>query len=242
MNNMTRNYPESQFGGFTDVDGTIAFYIRLRALLQATDTALDIGCGRGAYGEDPVPIRRELRILTGACTRVIGIDVDPQAKINPFIDEFRLLGGQVWPVDDQSIDLAVSDNTLEHVADIAMFFRECQRVIRPGGYLCIRTPNVLSYVGLLSRLIPNRLHGQVLSKVQQGRKDADIFPTLYRCNTRRALSRMLTSHEFEHHVYGYEAEPSYLAFSPLAYRLGVLHQRLAPNCLKPALFAFAKKR
>jgi hypothetical protein len=42
-------------------------------------------------------------------------------------------------------------------------------------------------------------------------------------------------------VYTYEAEPSYLSFSPLAYYLGVLHQRHAPKGVRLALFAFAQK-
>jgi len=41
-------------------------------------------------------------------------------------------------------------------------------------------------------------------------------------------------------VYGYEAEPSYLNFSKLVYAFGVLHQRLAPGFIRPALFAFAR--
>ena len=41
-------------------------------------------------------------------------------------------------------------------------------------------------------------------------------------------------------VYGYEAEPSYLSFSTIAYSLGVLHQKFAPEFIKPAIFAFGK--
>ena len=41
-------------------------------------------------------------------------------------------------------------------------------------------------------------------------------------------------------VYGYDAEPSYLAFSRVAYFLGVLWQRLAPGFLRSAIFAFAR--
>lgn len=43
-------------------------------------------------------------------------------------------------------------------------------------------------------------------------------------------------------VYGYEAEPSYLAFSTIAYFFGVLHQKFAPRFLKPAIFAFGKMK
>jgi hypothetical protein len=45
---------------------------------------------------------------------------------------------------------------------------------------------------------------------------------------------------FDSVAYGYEAEPAYLSFSSLAYRAGVLHQKLAPGFLKPYIFAFGK--
>lgn len=40
-------YPESRFGGFTDVDGTVAFYTRVQSLVEAGSVVLDVGCGRG---------------------------------------------------------------------------------------------------------------------------------------------------------------------------------------------------
>jgi len=234
-------YPESRFGGFTDLDGTIAFYTRVGALTASSDVVLDVGCGRGEYADDPVAVRRELRIFRGKCARVIGIDVDPAAEANPFVDEFRLIEPPRWPVDDESVDTCICDTVIEHVEEPDAFFAEAARVIRPGGHLCIRTPNVLSYFGLVSKLIPNRRHAAVLEKVQDGRCQEDVFPTVYRCNTRAKLRAMLRKHRFDAAVYGYEAEPSYLSFSKLAYALGVLHQKLAPGALKVSLFAFAKK-
>jgi len=235
-------YPESRFGGFTGIDGTVAFYVRVNALLTRASEVLDVGCGRGAFLEDPVPVRRELRRLQGKCRRLVGIDVDAAARAHPALDEFRLIEGRRWPVEDAAVDLCVADGVLEHVEDPALFFAECRRVLKPGGYLCLRTSNALSYVGLLSWLVPNRCHAAVLRRVQPGRKVEDIFPTFYRCNTRAGIRRRLQTNGFEHCVYGYEAEPSYLSSSLLLYALGVLHQRLGPGAAKPTLFAFARKR
>lgn len=235
-------YPESRFGGFTDIDGTIAFYARVNSLMDSSSIVLDVGCGRGAYGEDHVNIRRNLRILKEKCGKIVGIDVDEGAKINPFLDEFRLLEGDCWPVKDETVDLCLCDNVLEHIESPERFFDECRRVLKPGGYLCIRTPNVMSYFGLFSRLIPDRRHDSVIAMVQDGRKSEDVFPTLYRCNTRRRIRLMFNKYGFEGCVYGYEAEPVYLSFSHIFYALGVLHQRFAPNIFKLALFAFGKKK
>ena len=235
-------YPESRFGGFTDLDATMTFYTRVRALVGPDSVLLDIGCGGGEYADEPVPARREIRIFRGRCRAVIGIDVDDAGRRNPFLDAFRLIEGTRWPVEDESVDLALCDYVLEHVADPDALFRECRRVVRPGGYLCIRTPNVLSYFGFFSALIPNRLHAAVVAKVQGGPRRQGVFPTLYRCNTRGKLRHMLRTHGFEGCVYGYEDSPSYLGFSKLFYWLGVLYQRLAPNAFKVNLFAFARRR
>jgi SAM-dependent methyltransferase len=238
---MQRFYPESRFGGFTQVDGTIAFYARAQALARPDSLVVDFGCGRGAYAGDPIPFRQNLRVFKGKVRQVIGLDASPAGAENPFLDEFRCLEAAAWPLEDASADLILCDNVLEHLPEPEMFFSEAYRVLRSGGTLCIRTPNRWNYIALLSRLVPNRDHSRVLAKAKPKLGEVDIFPTLYRCNTLPALRGALARHGFHSVVYGYEAEPSYLSFSSLAYAFGVLHQKLAPGILKAALFAFAEK-
>lgn len=240
MSATTFFYPETRFGGFTDIDGTVAFYSRINALLSAQDTVLDFGCGRGAGDEDPVPFRRSLRILKGKAAKVIGADVDTAAAQNPHLDEFHLLTTHEIPLENDSVNMVVCDNVVEHLEKPEDFFREVARVLRPGGHLCMRTPNMLSYVALASRLVPNRHHAKVLEVAQDQRKEEDVFPTHYRCNTVWALRKQLDALGFEHAVYGYESEPGYLAFSSIAYAVGVLHQKLMPGWFKPALFCYAR--
>ncbi len=240
MNYRDSFYPEARFGGFTDIDGTIAFFNRVNSLVGPSSVVLDVGCGRGASSEDPVPLKRNLRVLKGRVARVIGIDVDKDARLNPSVDEFRLIRGDGWPVDSNSVDLVICDNVLEHVEFPDRFLLEVARVLRDGGHVCIRTLNRHSYVGWFATVIPTRYHARVTSAVQDERQAEDVFPTLYRCNTIPRLRRSLQRSGFDCAVYGYEAEPSYLSFSKTAYRLGVLHQRFAPRFLRPAIFAFGR--
>jgi SAM-dependent methyltransferase len=233
-------YPESKFGGFTDVDSTLLFYVRVNALIHESSVVLDIGCGRGAHKDDPVPLKRELQTFKGKVKKIIGLDVDPVAAENPYLDEFLLLKAEKWPLEDNSVDLCVSMNVVEHLEDPDLFFSEARRVLKDGGYICLRTPNVWSYFGIASRLIPNKFHAKVLKKVQENRQEFDVFPTLYRCNSLPKMRATLTKYGFDHSVYGYEAEPSYLSFSKIAYLFGVLHQKLAPRFICPAIFAFGK--
>jgi hypothetical protein len=78
--------------------------------------------------------------------------------------------------------------------------------------------------------------------VQDNRKEEDVFPTYYRCNTLPKIRSMLNRYGFGNNfVYGYEAEPSYLSFSKIAYWIGVLHQKYAPNIFKATVIAFGRK-
>jgi SAM-dependent methyltransferase len=173
---------------------------------------------------------------------VIGIDVDPAGGSNPLIDEFRRIEGDRWPIETSSIDLLLSDAVLEHVPDPDEFFRECSRVMKPGGVICIRTPNRWSYVSIAAAILPNRFHGKVIESIQPGRKALDVFPTLYRANSVRKLRRLLDDYQFDGCVFRHIAEPNYFGFSPAAYRLGVLLHRWLPEFMWPTIFVFARKR
>jgi ubiquinone/menaquinone biosynthesis C-methylase UbiE len=201
---------------------------------------LDVGCGRGAGDEDNVNYRKNIRVLKGKSKKVIGIDVDKNGQYNQGLDEFHHIESQYWPIEDNSINLLVCDNVLEHIPNPDQFFKEINRVLKDGGYVCIRTPNRWSYIALAASLIPNKWHTKVTSFVQDGRADEDVFPTVYKCNSTRKLKKIMSHNGIDCVVYNYEATPSYLSFSKIAYFFGVLHQRFAPGFMKPAIFAFGK--
>jgi len=235
-------YKESKFGGFTDVDGTIAFYNRINSLIESDYIMLNVGCGRGAFGEeDPLKIRRELQIFKGKVKTVIGIDVDKNAEKNPFIDEFRLIKNNVWPVEDNSIDIIICDCVLEHIENPEEFFKETQRVLKNNAYLCFRTPNYLSYFGLISKLIPNRAQFKVKEILQKTKRaEKDVFLTYYRCNTISQINKMFNKYGFDGIAYGYNSEPAYFSFSKFIYGLGVLIHKIIPDKFACALFSFAR--
>jgi SAM-dependent methyltransferase len=233
-------YPESRFAGFTQVDGTVAFYARVQALARPDSMMVDFGCGRGAYAGDPVPFRRDLRIFKGKVQRVIGLDAGDAGAENPFLDEFHCLETPHWPLENASVDLVLCDNVLEHLPEPRVFFTEAHRVLKPGGFICIRTPNRWNYIAFISRLLSGRSRTQALARAKPTLAEVDAFPTYYRCNTLPTLRRAMAAGGFDAVVYGYEAEPTYLSFSKLAYALGALHQKLAPGMIKAALFAFGR--
>jgi ubiquinone/menaquinone biosynthesis C-methylase UbiE len=55
---------------------------------------------------------------------------------------------QRLPFADDSFDVIVSCETIEHVPDVRMAILEMHRVTRPGGKLFLTTPNYLNLAGL----------------------------------------------------------------------------------------------
>jgi SAM-dependent methyltransferase len=243
MNVYRRYYPEVDAGGFTRADGTIPFYERVNALLRPEMTVLEFGAGRGRGGEDPVPFRRQLLTLRGKVRDVIGLDVDPVVLENPMVDRALVFDGETIPLDDGSVDLVLSDWVFEHLPDPARSAAELYRVLKPGGWICARTPYKYSLIVTGSRLVPNALHARALNKIQPGeRQSKDIFPTVYRLNTHTALKKHFNPAMWDHYSYTDSPTPSYHFGSPIMVRLLSVVQYLKHPIAGEILMIFMRKK
>jgi arsenite methyltransferase len=104
------------------------------------ERALDIGCGPGL-------LACELARAVGPGGHVLGLDASPSmlamaarrecgdgaAPVE--VAEADVAGP--LPVDDRTVDLAVSTQVYEYVADIAGALGEARRALRPGGRLLV---------------------------------------------------------------------------------------------------------
>lgn len=237
-------YPEIQAGGFSSVDGTIEFYDRVNALISPTDTVLDFGAGRGAWFHDDLSAyRRALRLLRGKARKVIGSDVDPIVLENQSLDQALVTTElERLPIDDSSIDLIVSDYVLEHIAAPDVLSAEFFRVLKKGGWVCCRTPNKFGYVSVATRLISNRFHKRVLQRAQSHRKAEDVFPTLFRLNSMRAVRRAFPKERWVDCSYYYDGEPAYHFGSQVLGGGMRIVNKLLPRPLSGNLFIFLCKR
>jgi SAM-dependent methyltransferase len=225
------------------MDSTVAFYTRVNALLEPHMTVLDFGAGRGGYMQQAPNYRRDLRKIHGKVAKVIGVDVDSAVYENKGVDEAYVIepGGRV-PLEDDSVDLILSDWVLEHVDDPQAVAAELDRVLRPGGWLCARTPNKYGYIATSARLVPNPRHAQMLTRLQPKRREQDVFPTRYLLNTRRQLRLAFPEDRFELHVYTHNPDPYYFGNSVTAWRAVTTVSRLLPQALGAHLMIFAHKR
>jgi SAM-dependent methyltransferase len=118
----------------------------LRLLSRARpNTVLDIGCGDGTIGA-------RIQEQTGA--RVHGIDVSAAsvaaAKERGIEAQLCEVGVDHLPFSDGSIDLVYMAEVIEHLVDPDATLEDVHRVLAPGGYLLLSTPNLAC---LLNRMM-----------------------------------------------------------------------------------------
>lgn len=126
--------------GFLVYGEHIARYESVLPLLK-DKVVLDIASGSG-YGS---------YIMADAAKKVMGVDIDKQAVIyakknysRPNID-FREGSGENIPLEDSSVDIVVTFETIEHIKNYNKFMVEIKRVLKPNGIAVISTPNDVEF-------------------------------------------------------------------------------------------------
>jgi ubiquinone/menaquinone biosynthesis C-methylase UbiE len=97
------------------------------------ESVLDVGCGTGRL------LRRAYRYWPDA--HLIGVDPAPgmieKAKLLTPFATFYTSMAEALPLEDASVDLALSTTSFHHWQDQAAGIREIARVLRPGGYFIL---------------------------------------------------------------------------------------------------------
>lgn len=102
-------------------------------------SVLDVGCGGGFTCEF---LAARGAIVTGIdqSAKCIAAAKAHAAEQYPAI-VYKQAYAESIPADDQSFDVVVCVDVLEHVADLTQTLREIHRVLKPGGIFCFDTIN-----------------------------------------------------------------------------------------------------
>jgi SAM-dependent methyltransferase len=102
---------------------------------------LDIASGSG-YGS---------HFMAKYAKKVYGVDVSEDAITYareqygaPNI-EYRVGNGEKIPLEDNSVDVVITFETIEHIKDYLQFISEVKRVLKPDGIIIVSTPNDLEF-------------------------------------------------------------------------------------------------
>jgi 2-polyprenyl-3-methyl-5-hydroxy-6-metoxy-1,4-benzoquinol methylase len=154
LEDQLRNYYDRRAGELDELAATYEnpipykrwFYRRrFEAVMAALgaepgDNVLEVGCGSGYY----------TRALTELGARVTATDLAPayveQARRLASEAKFRVEDAQRLSFPDESFDLVLLTEVIEHVPDADAAVREAARVLRPEGVLAVSTPSRRSYM------------------------------------------------------------------------------------------------
>jgi SAM-dependent methyltransferase len=147
-NQETNPFLEEHFEAFDyELPVLVKLLQKIQKYLPAGEL-LEVGCGRGDF----------LRLAQTHGFSVTGCDIFGGRK--PVIDGASFYDGTLKDAKfyDHSFDIVVVRNILEHLFNPNVELREIMRVLKPGGYLYIKVPNVEFEHGFRCRLLYRRKH------------------------------------------------------------------------------------
>lgn len=112
-------------------------------------TLLDVGCGRGELWPF---VAEQFDSYVGA--DAIRYDGFPAGAAFHRVDFDT---GRV-PLPDDSADVVAAVETIEHLENPRAFARELTRLVKPGGWVVVTTPNQLSLLSKLTLLLRNEFN------------------------------------------------------------------------------------
>jgi len=202
-------YPKADQTVFAPVEEALNQYLCLGVRV------LDAGCGKGTW-------------ILRAHQQTIGllIGLDSEAPEEREIDRYIVGDLQRLPLTDDTFDVIICYNAIEHLKQPKQAFAEFGRILKEGGILIFKTPCVMSPAFFLSRCLPLSWHKK-FKGASQRTQEKDVFLTYYRCNTRKRLDHTLKSVGFQREtLVSIEQIYDYFTFNRIAYAAGLLVGRI----------------
>ncbi len=116
---------------------------------------LDLGCGRGelliqapSHFDEKVGLDFSLSFLHDAVIFTNQYASDQESRIKWILHDLN----ENWPLDNSYFDVVISTACIEHTFDVYHLFRECNRVLKGGGYFYFTVPNI-AYIKHRIRLL-----------------------------------------------------------------------------------------
>jgi SAM-dependent methyltransferase len=149
-NELAKYYPSAYFEARGDPAAARRYLRQAEFVPRGPGDLLDIGTAGGDF----------LAVMSEAGWRVVGVEPSPDAGNRHELAIVRadFPSERVFAAD--SFDVVTAWAVFEHLSDPAAAFRECARLLRPGGSLVIQVPNLRSVFGRLSRQedVPRHLY------------------------------------------------------------------------------------
>jgi ubiquinone/menaquinone biosynthesis C-methylase UbiE len=149
-------------------------------------TVLDIACGDG-YGSN---------LMASLAEKVFGVDISEEAvkhaqqKYKASNIEFKQGSASKIPLLDNSVDVAVSFETIEHHELHKEMLEELKRVLKPDGILLISCPDKLNYSDIPK--YNNPFHVKELYKTEFNELISSYFKYNFQLSQRTVTGSLIT--------------------------------------------------
>ena len=111
------------------------------------ECVVDVGCGRGDL----------YHCLGSRFSRYVGVDA---VRYEDFPEQQSFchldLDSGTIPLAEETADVVAAVETIEHLENPRGFMRQLVRLVKPGGWIIITTPNQLSLLSLLTLVLKQR--------------------------------------------------------------------------------------
>jgi SAM-dependent methyltransferase len=108
-------------------------YKFLKEYLKQNDKILDVGSAIVQEGKNAVSYKS---IIRNGFADYTGLDIEPGRNVDLVVKD-----PYDWKeVEDDSYDIVISGQALEHSEFFWIVFKEMARVLKPGGYMCLIVP------------------------------------------------------------------------------------------------------
>jgi ubiquinone/menaquinone biosynthesis C-methylase UbiE len=122
------------------------------SLLEKSDVLLDLGCGDGS---STMLVAERI-----GASKVYGIDLDEEklrnAKGKGGIIVYSADLNRKFPLDDESVNVVLANQVIEHIIDVDNFVSEIYRVLKEKGYAITCTENLASWHNIFALMLGNQ--------------------------------------------------------------------------------------
>lgn len=136
------SFPDLPSAGSHKATNDAVYRIALE-ILEKESQVLDLGCGQEHM------TRRLARWFAqqgvAPSDRITAADIEPRFFEAREVSCRRADANERLPFDDQTFDLIVTIEMLEHVQNVYAVFQECARILKPGGTIIFSVPNIAHF-------------------------------------------------------------------------------------------------